>query len=694
MYNLFLSMKNPLINLLAAAFVFSAFVLPGCVKMSDLPATLPGEAEAISINVPPNFNYRTTQSVAINVSLLTNDNKPLAGVLVSILDPANENSAVLYKAITNEEGKLTGTLQLPTYFEKVIVDASYIGIMRNAKVKIVSNEILASLGGNEGFGGNVELSTLPYGLGTVYQPRQQDVNDYVYMGNFNSNGKPNYLESPSDVISSSLLSYVNASLPEGKSVPTYHPAYLNSTAETNINIKQTADIWITFVHEGAAYTNSLAYFTYPTGTQPKKTSDITALTMVFPNASFNGSGGSLTSGNKVKLGRFSAGTSIGFCLIANGWSDAAKAVGAGLNKFFTIDDLNPETSPALKRHSVLLKDDINNLYLVGFDDQRRDQNSDEDFNDLIFYVSANTPSAISSTNVNLIDSPVDTDNDGVSDVYDQFPTDPLRAYVNYYPSIDSYTSTAFEDTWPGTGDYDMNDVVVDQRYKIINNGQNKTVEIFADYIMRASGGSFNNGFGVQFPFAPSAVASVTGSKVVNNNIISMASNGCESGQSKAVIFPFDDFYSVMQRQGNNYINTDPAIAFIKPDTIKMKISLSSPITAVQLGTPPFNPFIVCNKSRGNEVHLPGELPTDKANTSLFNTSKDNTVPSLNRYYKTITNLPFGICIPQKFDYPIEGKPVNSVYLKFDEWAKSGGTSYPGWYKDSTGYRSVNYFYKP
>ena len=54
----------------------------------------------------------------------------------------------------------------------------------------------------------------------------------------------------------------------------------------------------------------------------------------------------------------------------------------------------------------------------------------------------------------------DTDNDGVADEDDDYPSDPYRAYNNYYPAQGVYGTVAFEDNWPNKADYDFNDLVV------------------------------------------------------------------------------------------------------------------------------------------------------------------------------------------------------------------------------------------
>jgi LruC domain-containing protein len=470
---------------------------------------------------------------------------------------------------------------------------------------------------------------------------------------------------------------------------TSHPDYVASNIETNLNITALSDVWLTFLTEGAGYKNSIAYFKYPTATPPTRESDIDTLHIVLPNASLLGSGGSLVSGNKVWLGRFPSGTSIGFALIANGWTGSA--VGSGLHKVYSIDALNPETITAEKRHSVLLWDNSLSLFLVGFEDLIRTNGAgDNDFNDCLFYLKSNPVEGVSRARVNPIDIPVDRDGDGVNDVYDDFPNDPLRAYINYYPSQTTFGTLAFEDKWPFLGDYDMNDLVVDYRYTVVSNGLNKAIEMNAKYVLKASGAAFRNGFGVEFPFAASLVQSVTGTKVTNNAVVSFASNGCEAGQTKAVIIPFDDALTLFNRSGG-YVNTLLVNPFVTPDTTNMNITFTRGLSTAEMGTIPFNPFIIINKTRGREAHLPGFSATQKIDVSYYKTGEDNTIPAQGKYFKTTTNLPWGISFLEQFDYPLEGKVMQTAFTTFIPWVTSGGTASANWYKDSVNRVSSNIY---
>ncbi len=227
----------------------------------------------------------------------------------------------------------------------------------------------------------------------------------------------------------------------------------------------------------------------------------------------------------------------------------------------------------------------------------------------------------------------------------------------------------------------MNDLVVEYNYTFINNSQNQTIAINASFIVKAAGCAYHNGFGVEFPFAANTVQSVTGGELIGSNLVTLSANGCESGQSNAVMIPFDDAFAVMN--SNSGFNTYSSIPFITPDTINMVITFNAPMNSSSLGVAPFNPFIIINQTRGREVHLPGCTPTQKADARFFGTGQDNTNPAANNYYKSNRNLPWAISFHQSFAYPAEGKAVNAAYLNFISWAQSNGSLHSDWYTDST-----------
>jgi LruC domain-containing protein len=664
-------------------------IISSCKKTDA--TTSPGTSATETLIAPMGFNFSTTKEVSLRVQLLTNDNKPISGVPVNVFSTNNTTSA-LFTAVSDENGYVSGVLNIPAYTDSLIIDPAYIGLMRNALAVIHGSTVTGVIGGSKSFGGDIVANDNQIGStlrSTNTSRGGSNSTIYTYLGTYDYLGGPNYVLSTSDVISSQLLSFINTSLPEQKPVNTYHPDYLSANATTNLNIVKTSDVWVTFVSEGAGYYNSLGFYKYKTGTPPQTPDDIDSIKIAMPNASLWGSGGSMSSGDKIYLGRFTAGTSIGFVLFQNAWSSSKRQVVTTATKYYSDDNLNNENT-GYKRHAVMLYDSQNKLFLHGFEDQQRDNGTaDHDFNDLIFYTTSNPVDGISYTAVNPIDKPTDTDGDGVSDVYDKFPKDATRAYIQYFPTQDTWGTLAFEDLWPSVGDYDLNDLVLGYHYTFINNAANKTVEINADYVINGMGAANRNGFGVQLPFTPDKVSAVTGQKLTAN-YIRQNTNGTEASQSNTVIIPFDDPKSLIS---DLYVNTVIGQPYYKSDTSHVKITLSTALAAADLGTAPFNPFLILNQQRGYEVHLPGLKPTDKADTKLFGTSDDRTSAATNKYYLNQSNWPWALNFVEPFDYPTEGNNISKVYTYFLSWAQSGGATNADWYKNTTGNRNDNLIYK-
>lgn len=220
---------------------------------------------------------------------------------------------------------------------------------------------------------------------------------YNFLGTYTSDGTPQYFV-PSDVVSSETLKLVANSLPEGYRVPVYNPQYITSGYETDLILDKNADVWVTFVGEGAGYRNVLGFYTYDINNPPTVAPTADKITIIFPNVSAAGSGGSLLVGNKVKIGSFTAGTGIGWVLLANAWNGTK--VTSGLWQLFSNPNFNPEAKASDRQHNVLLKDPVNQLVILGFEDIRRDYTScDQDFNDAIFYVTASPYDAIRTENI-------------------------------------------------------------------------------------------------------------------------------------------------------------------------------------------------------------------------------------------------------------------------------------------------------
>ena len=61
-------------------------------------------------------------------------------------------------------------------------------------------------------------------------------------------------------------------------------------------------------------------------------------------------------------------------------------------------------------------------------------------------------------------------------------------------------------------------------------------------------------------------------------------------------------------------------------------------------------------------------------------------------YRSKTDLPWGIHLPESFDYPKEKSDIRQGHLRFTDWTISSGYSHMDWYRYLNCYRSNNYIY--
>ncbi len=669
------------------AFLASALVvgLLSCNKEDSIQATDPAQisGDLRELQFPRSFDFSTSREVRGEVTVKGLKDQPLAGTKVCFYT-ANPDAGAKPISIgfTNPAGMLNMPIRIPAYAENIIVEVHASGIA-NRQIVPASDFYLD-------FGGRPQQRNFMSGKTSGIQSRTPISGNYYYMGTFSSganSGLPNYLENPGDNVSQQFLDDVDASLPERAPVPANNPSYLTTGNELDVVIDDRSDVWVTFVTEGAGFKNALGYYVFDTQNPPATANDIDSIFVVLPNASLQSGGGQLNAGDKVKLGTFDGGKTISWVLFQDAWTGTGVNVNA--TKYYSRIDFNTaETDPTKRQHTVQLADIGRQLLLNGFEDQTRSTGSDEDFNDLVFYVTANPWENVNIGNIPPVTPEDDCDNDGVSDESDDFPCDPSRAVRNTYTGTLSY-----EDLWPSQGDYDFNDMVIDYEIDHILNGANRLVEIEADWTVRAVGAGYENGFGFSFDgLSPSVVNGVNGHNLTKN-LITNANNGLEAGQSSATVITFDNVFDVMPNPGTAFINTVVGETYANPVTVSQLITFTSPQIQANVGLPPYNPFIFVNGDRGREVHLADKMPTDLVDQSYFGIHGDATDLNSGYTYKTSNGLPWAINISESFDYPVEYSPINEAYLKFTNWATSGGLTDTDWFTDEAGNRDLSKIYQ-
>lgn len=633
------------------------------------------------INAAPDFNYQTVISKQLEINILGNDGNPIPFTPVLLMDNSIEaNGNILFKGATDANGKLSASIDIPAYYKRIVCNTGYIGVPRNL-ILTINNSTLQTFNIG-GFGLN-QFETAPEDGSFNPAIGKKFVNKFSAMlGNWNANGLPNYFSSPNTVFGSDISTNVAALLPEKFPLTVRRPDLLNDALTTRtIQIMNPCEVFITFAHESTRKRNTLFYYTYPTGNEPATINDIDSFYIILPNASFSKSGGELAIGNKVSLGFFNPGTTIAFGLAASGWmggNNGLNGVTTGTHLFFSNKQLNPETNAANQQHVIMLNDQANLRLMIAFEDGfREDVSTDNDFNDLIIFTETMPVNSYDFNNIAILNPPADADGDFIPDVFDEFVNDINRAFSNTFPATGTAT-VAFEDTWPVKGDFDMNDIVIDFKHRIVTDAQNRVKDIEGFYTLRARGSNNQNSFAVEYP-------------VLRSNITGFSGGVLEGLAANATVRIFNN--SVLEMAEYNTKNGEP---FADTVNFVINFSLINPVQQSVIGLGIFNPFIWSNnngRDRGFEIHLPGKNYTNLADITIFKTGDDNTDITGTNTYKSKDNLFWAICTPQRFEYPTEGNDITKAYPRFVNWVNTKGVLNANWYRNEPGLRNENFIYK-
>ncbi|GAB6141374.1 hypothetical protein JCM14076_21030 [Methylosoma difficile] len=223
--------------------------------------------------------------------------------------------------------------------------------------------------------------------------------EWVYAVSYSSSGVPAGMTNLASQFPTNLVSSILTVLPESRVVS---PSLITDDHGANLFLKKDAHIRIAYVTEGAGYRNALGFFQF-IPSDLNNAAFVPSTKIMFPDYSSD----KLTSGDSVDLGTFSAGTAIGFTVVANGWNGTKVNPSQDLkNIYYTIKGLNPETDANYKPHTVLLSSPQDELLVLGIEDLYRmpGSGSDEDFNDAVIAIFVEPFDAVDRGNITTFDT--------------------------------------------------------------------------------------------------------------------------------------------------------------------------------------------------------------------------------------------------------------------------------------------------
>jgi hypothetical protein len=191
-------------------------------------------------------------------------------------------------------------------------------------------------------------------------------------------------ERPDNIIATkpcpTLYGSIMDQFPEYKNNEANQALLFDAKAEKHVSLVKESEVYVTYISEGAGYTNTFGWYSYNKSSPPQSVAEL-QLKVLFPTVN----GKILKQGDMVKLRNetFAAGTVIGFFLIVGGWHDGA--VDFSKPTLYTDYAFNPAGQ---QQHILFKQKDCGDVVLA-FEDRMPGEGTDSDFNDIIFTVTDN-----------------------------------------------------------------------------------------------------------------------------------------------------------------------------------------------------------------------------------------------------------------------------------------------------------------
>lgn len=643
-------------------------LVAGCSHDKSSPNPNPGKGEFNE------FDYTTTHPVTLTVDYGDMGGLP-TNVYFEVYDtpPVRENELgtgyvgvpgvePLYAGYTDEQGRFSGTVELPSYVDKAYVHTPVFYAQTLIEAVRTGDNLTAIVPSDDS---GVQAAG---GTRAAHTSRAIEQDGWkTWLGDYDTTyGRIKY-EYKGELKVNNYAALLKA---HGTVFDTKKKCPEEYRSSRDLYLDKSAEVAITLLGGNTCWNSSMGYYYYKADSKPASLKDAHVI-MIFPNTQdgqWSNNPGQAKKYKGVDRGTavqliyypeiannskegattvFPEGYRIGFVLATNAWTNRLSGYNYDKNyRAATSDGLSVDpkgTAYQTPRTAVFRYTDESkgiNSVLFSFEDH----NNDENFSDVVFTMTSNPVDAV-------IDIPS-------VDVTDNKTTTKLLRGVY-----------AFEDLWPSRGDYDMNDVLVRNDYEKVFDEKGVYEEsflfkTFANYAGNANG----------------LAITLTGASVTAE---------LDFGIRK----PGSDFFesATFERDGNVVLLT----ADVKEQmgaVYMVTAKYDSPVGEADLGMP--KPFIYRTNrdgvSQGKrwEVHIPYEAPSPKVEMSFFGTGDDKSIPARGIYYVRAENYPFAFFLAGATDANIskllapanEKSPIDQIYPGYSGWVTSDGKNNNDWYK--------------
>ena len=261
--------------------------------------------------------------------------------------------------------------------------------------------------------------------------------------------------------------------------------------------------------------------------------------------------------------------------------------------------------------------------------------------------------------------------------------------VYYYPSASEWATIAFEDSWPSTGDYDFNDLVMNYRiseYRL----DGEVIRIKLQGQIAAVGASYHNGFAFHLPGITRDTIDENAIRYTINDLPQNTSP-LESGRDQAIAIITDDVWNFVSAGENClYHRSEPGCGSKIQMRFSMTLPMANAIAIQDMPEFPYDPFLFAaggyhgeafetSPGRAYEIHLSNKAPTEAFRTDFFGREEDSSQPENQLYFVNDNGMPWAINLGVEWQYPLEYMDVIDGYPLFPSFISNQGLIDADWY---------------
>ena len=620
-----------------------------------------------------------------------------------------EDVKPLFSAYTDEKCVYSGTITLPAYVEKVWVFSPAFFAKTLMEAYVVGNTInVSDTEATKSTRAAMRASDEP---GFSYMTRTDVPKEYKagkrwkeWLGTYDGNGKVNYAYTGKDLVPDASI-YTDHSQVIKSSDPC--PTQLRNASD--LEIKNAAEVVITFLGGNTCWNSSLGYYYYKVGQEPKSIEDANII-MLFPNTQDGKWEKTTKDADRQKAGVdrmtsvklkyypkiaedsqegatdvFPAGYKVGLVLATNAWSKRleyeknSKKAYLNENRYYRAATLNTLTVrqngsstelPVVASYYTMGKEFV----MASFEDDYKfddGKGHDQNFSDVVVAIGTNPVKAIAD--LPTFKMWLNADGSGLVTLQETLK----GTYL-------------FEDLWPQKGDYDMNDACV-------------------EFVQGTYMDKWSDTYGETFSFKPrenfATKKNGIAFRLIGGDRAEVNSSGNTTGKRisgyrvPAEVKLYLDSTVITDQLEYDQENQ---IFYVIPDTKKNPgVTYTVEFLHIPYGSPKFyernykdyktivDVFLYRKEGDKNwEVHTKGQEPTPKMNYEYFGKGDDLSNPEQGIYYVRHGNYPFALFLSGQqidamgkiFDIANEGQTLEKMYPNYTKWVESEGKENKEWYK--------------